>query len=154
MIEQLIAEALTHHQAKPPLSESERERALSQIPFTVPEDVRAYFSKCNGAVLFDPHDSHYRLVGVEGFHRTRFDIFGHDEDEFGPSELFTICDVQDGNFVALDLSKGTAAKCPVVDCFHETFGEPAYQPNTIADSFTEFLRQALKSGNKLYWLQG
>jgi len=93
-----------------------------------------------------------QIGGMEGFHRTRFDIFGHEEDVFGPPELFTICDVQDGNFVAPDLSKGTAAKCPVVDCFHETFGESAYQPHTIAESFTDFLRQALESGTKLYWL--
>lgn len=152
MLEELIAKVLECHQAKPPRPPAERELALSQIPFVVPEDVRVFFTRCNGAVLFDPHYSSYRLVGVEGFHAVRFDIFGHDEDAFGPPQLFTICDVQDGNFVALDLGNGDPKKCPVVDCFHETFGDPGYQPKVIADCFADFLHQALNSGNKLYWL--
>ena len=152
MLEELITEILTRHRAKPPLPRSEREPLLSEIPFVVPADVQLFFSKCNGARLFDSLESRYELVGVQGFHPTRFDIFGHDEEIFGPLGLFTICDVQDGNFVALDLSKASGSKCPVVDCFHETFADPGYAYPIIAQSFTDFLAHALRSENRLYWL--
>src|SRR5256885_776740 len=57
-----------------------------------------------------------------------------------------------GNFVALDLEKAGETECPVVDCFHEAFGDPQYEMKTIAKSFAEFLARALRSCNKLYWL--
>jgi hypothetical protein len=152
MLDKLVTEVLSRHWPKPPLPSAERQRLLTAIPFSIPQDLAYFFTKCNGATLFDPDRSRYMLVGVEGFHPTRFDIFGRDEDAFGPAGLFTVCDVQDGNFVALDLSHAELSRCPTLDCFHETFGDPSYQLRVIAESFTDFLARALDSANKLYWL--
>jgi hypothetical protein len=57
--------------------------------------------------------------------------------------------VQDGNYVAADLSSVNGSYCWMIDCFHETYGSD----DVIALSFSEFLQQALDTGPEFYWLQ-
>src|SRR5256885_1919719 len=96
MIEQLVMDVITTHWPRPPLPMDEQQRLLSAVPFAVPGDVAYFYSRCNGAILFERGKSRYAIVGLERFRRTRFDIFGHDDEALGPSGLLTICDVQDG----------------------------------------------------------
>jgi len=62
--------------------------------------------------------------------------------------MFTVCDIQDGNYVAIDLITGN-----FIDCFHETFGLFG-ECRIVSKSLPEFLSQCLLGGNdQLFFLK-
>ena len=120
----------------------------AKVGWQLDEDLRAFYLHCDGAALFDaPPDANYRILPLAQIRRARVAIFGRDEDEYGAPSLFAVVDMQDTNFVVLDVA-GTPGTYPLFDAFHETF--PSVE--RIASSFEEFLTRALSSGGRSYWL--
>jgi antitoxin YokJ len=63
---------------------------------------------------------------------------------------YALADVQDGNYLAIDLHPQRLGRC--YDCFHETFGEPGYCA-VIALSFAELLNRLAAAGDSAFWLE-
>ncbi len=148
-LETCLSAIARDHFPSPPLAKDAFYAAISALPFPLPADLRAFYGFCNGARLFSLNDPHYRIVPLEMMRRTRLDIYGVDQDDYGSNTIYTICDVQDGNFIGIELSE-SGDHCRILDCFHEDFLEG--ERREIASSFTDFLRKALNSSNKLFWL--
>jgi hypothetical protein len=94
----------------------------------------------------------YRFVPVTEMHPTRIDIYGEDDDEWGPSNWISIVDVLDGNYIAIDVASKSGDEYNYIDCFHETFAIPG-ECKIVAKSFTELLAAALQGGDNLFYLQ-
>ena len=120
----------------------------------LPDDLKTFYWRYKTVKLFDSeYGATYRFVPVGEIHPTRIDIFGEDTDEWGPSTWLTICDVLDGNYIAIDIDSKEDKEYNYIDCFHETFAEPG-ECKVVAKSFTELLRRALSGvGNIAYYLQ-
>jgi hypothetical protein len=125
----------------------------NRIGHCLPDDLRLFYETYETVKLFaaDDYNANYRFVPVSQIHRTRQDIYGIDTDEWGPSTWLTVCDVQDGNYVAIDVLSIDGDACNYIDCFHEVFAVPGHS-KIVARSFTELLRRALKGGGNHYWL--
>jgi hypothetical protein len=59
-----------------------------------------------------------------------------------------LVNVQDGNYLAINVEPGHVGE--VLDCFHETVGQPGWT-KIIALSFTELLDRLLSS-SRCFWL--
>lgn len=66
----------------------------------------------------------YRFVPIREIYPTRIDIDGKKTDESGRHDRLTICDVLDGNYIAIDLASKSGDEFNFIDCFHETFLQP------------------------------
>ena len=51
-------------------------------------------------------DADYRVLPLSEIVRARVAIFGEDKDEDGPSARYVICDLQDGDYVLVDVTAG------------------------------------------------
>lgn len=151
-IQELIQQVREKHVANPPSAEAQIAHLESSSGFKLPEDLKSFYRACNGAELFaEGGNAPYTLLPIEQVKRTRELIFGEDDDTWAPASWYGICDVMDGNFIGIDLNSRDGRTFSVIDCFHETHGSPG--GNTIiALSFTEFLRDALASRGRQYWL--
>lgn len=67
------------------------------------------------------------------------------------ASVYALCDVQDGNYVLVDVAKEEDSRYPLIDGFHETWPDPEYC-TPIARSFSEFLEQVLRTRRSLYWI--
>ena len=125
------------------------------LGYPFPDDIKAFYQRYDTVRLFVSKDGDtlYRFIPVGEIHPTRIDVYGKDIDEYGPSTWLTVCDVQDGNYVAIDIASQDGEYYNYIDCFHETFAMPG-QSRIVARSFTELLHRALRGGdNHQYWLQ-
>jgi len=112
-------------------------------------DLATFYRACNGAKLFESVNAPFEIFALDKIVRARVAIYGKDEDGFGPTTILAICDVEDGNYVGIDISKSYRGCFAVLDLFHETF--PA-QAERIADSFGDFLNGALHSDGRHFWI--
>lgn len=151
-IEDLFDEINELHSTEPFTDPSEIDALERKCDFPLPSDLKTFYRKYMTVELFDsPDGATYRFVPVSDIHPTRIDIYGKDTDEWGPSTWLTICDVLDGNYIALDIASESGDQYNYIDCFHETFAEPG-ESKIIAKSFTELLHSAIKGGgDKLFW---
>ena len=121
--------------------------------YDFPDDMKIFYRRYESVSLYDKEDPLYRFVRVNELHPTRIDIYGKDSIDFGPDHWWSICDIQDGNFISIDLKSVRDNSCNYIDSFHETFAEPG-NSKIVAKSFTELLSMALASGdNQLFFLQ-
>jgi hypothetical protein len=121
--------------------------------YNLPSDLKAFYRKYKSVKLYESkYGFTYRFVPVSEIRRTRIDIYGEDTDEWGPNTWLTICDVMDGNYIAIDIASGNGELINFIDCFHETFAQPG-ECKIVARSFTELLEKALHGGEGLYYLQ-
>ena len=67
--------------------------------------------------------------------------------------MYALCDVQDGNYVLVDVSRQENDRYPLIDGDHEAWPDPAYCKQ-VASSFSEFLEQVLRTRRSLYWIPG
>jgi len=148
----LLEEVKREHFPNPPASAEQVAQFESAQGWMLDEDLRAFYLACNGAKLFRKLGATYFFLPLERIIRARLSICGEDSEECGPGFLYAICDVQDNNYVAVDV-RNSGGPYPLFDCFHETFPEPAYT-RQIAPSFSSFLEQALRSKGHLFWLGG
>jgi cell wall assembly regulator SMI1 len=152
MIEDLFAEIDSCHYAEPCRNPSEIDRLQDKCGYELPEDIKAFYRRYRSVKLFGKADFLYRFVPVSEMHRTRLDICGEDTDEWGPDTWLTVCDVQDNNYIAIDVASKDGEKYNYIDCFHETFAEPG-SCTVIAKSFSELLERALHGGqDTVYYL--
>lgn len=151
-IQELVDQIFEEHVPYPPAENFQIEQFESQIGLKLPDDLKQFYIRCNGAKLFQhTQATPYTLLPIQQVKRTRIAIFGEDIDEFAPASWYAICDVMDGNYIGIDLDSQDSQTYSVIDCFHETHGTPGGNA-IIAQSFTEFLNDALASGSRPYWL--
>lgn len=124
--------------------------------YKLPEDLKEFYRRYKTVKLFDGEwGATYRFVAVKEIKNTGYDIYGDsaNPDEFyWPRAWFTVCDVLDGNYIAVDLSSQKEEKYNYVDCFHETYGIPG-ESQVIAKSFRELLEQSLRNGEQQFYLK-
>jgi hypothetical protein len=66
--------------------------------------------------------------------------------------MYAICDVQDGNYAVIDVSRQENGRYPLIDGYHEAWPDPEYCGH-IAGSFSEFLEKLLRSKGRLFYLR-
>ena len=148
----LLAEVSRLHFPNPPATPEQVARFEARVGWTLDEDLRAFYLHCNGAALFEaPPEMNYRILSLERIERASVAIRGSVEDKDGSPSHFTLVDMQDTNFVILDVATRLNGRYPLLDAFHETYPDEAPR---IASSFGEFLEKALRSGNRSFWLGG
>jgi cell wall assembly regulator SMI1 len=149
-LHELFVEIDTHHTSESCLDASEIDAFEKGLGHELPDDLKAFYRKYR---IFDgEYGATYRFVSIGEIHPTRIDIYGEDTDEWGPSTWLTVCDVQDGNYIAIDIASRDGENYDYIDCFHETFAMPG-QSRIIARPFTELLECALRGGGDAYYLQ-
>lgn len=153
ILEELFAKIETLHVFESCSDKTEIDRFESQCGYRLPTDLKQFYKKYNTVRLFDNEfGGLYRFVPVSEIHPTYEDIYGKDFEGWRPSTWFTVCDIQDGNYIAIDLESKNNNIFNFIDCFHETFAEPG-RCKVIAKSFTELLSRALQSQDRLYYLE-
>ncbi|NTX02582.1 SMI1/KNR4 family protein [Myxococcus sp. CA040A] len=150
-MEHLLAEFSRLHFPRPPATSAQLSSFEARMGWTLDSDLRAFYLHSNGGTLFKPlPDANYCILSLEEIERARVAIMGRDEDTYGAASQYTLVDMQDTNFVVLDVAQQQGGRYPLFDAFHETFP----QTKRIASSFEEFLTRALRSGGRVYWLGG
>nr|WP_224247931.1 SMI1/KNR4 family protein [Hyalangium gracile] len=149
----LLEEISRRHFPHPPATLEEIAALEKRMGWRLDPDLRDFYLHCNGAELFKRlPDAPYQILPLSEIVRARVAVFGKDEDRLGPVSQYAICDVQDGNYVLIDVSRQEQGRYPIIDCDHEAFPDPAYCPQ-IAASFAEFLEGALRSQGRHFYLQ-
>jgi hypothetical protein len=127
-----------------------------QCGYELPQDLKDFYHRYKTVKLFvRGSEAVYRFVPVTEMRETGFDIYGdlvNPAEFLWPQAWFTICDVLDGNYIAIDLVSIKGDECNFIDCFHETFGVPG-ESRVIAKSFREFLEKSIKGGEELFFLK-
>ncbi len=113
--------------------------------FPIPEDMRAFCTRFQRATLFDC----YQLLPISQWQRTGAALCGEEWEDSEPPSWFAFCDVFDGDYVGIDLSPNPEGTNSILDCDHEDIGRRA----VIANSFAEFLGQALGTPDGRFYLQ-
>ncbi|HZH14787.1 MAG TPA: SMI1/KNR4 family protein [Archangium sp.] len=148
----LLEEISRVHFPYPPATAEEIEEFERRVGWRLDPDLRAFYLHCNGAELFKRlPDAPYQLLPLSEVVRARMAIRREDDDQWGPASMYAICDMQDGNYVVVDVARQENGRYPLFDGDHETWPEPAYCEQ-IASSFSEFLEEALRSKGSSYWL--
>jgi cell wall assembly regulator SMI1 len=150
-IDELIAEVRKRHFPLPVVTGAVA-RIEARLGCGVPDDMRQFYSAMGGALLFSESDAPYEFVEPELIRSVAVDVLGDAASEPSvPPSWFSICYVQDGNYVAIDLPAKPNGEVWFIDCFHETIGLEDCS-TVIALSFSEFLERALASKGEHYWL--
>lgn len=150
----LLEEVSRDHFPHPPATPEEIEEFERRVGWKLDPDLRAFYLHCNGARLFKtPTDCPYGFLPLSKIIRARAAIFGkrNDNDAHGPASVYAICDVQDGNYVLVDVSRQESGRYPIIDGDHEAWPDPAYREQ-IAHSFSDFLEEVLRSKGRQFWL--
>ncbi|MFP2901017.1 SMI1/KNR4 family protein [Corallococcus sp. 4LFB] len=149
-MDQLLAEVSRLHFPRPPATPAQITAFEVRVGWTLDPALRAFYLHCDGCTLFETlPDAKYRVLPLSEIQRARQAIRASDEDEDGAASHYTLVDMQDTNFVILDVAAPKGGCYPLLDAFHETYPEEAPR---IAASFEEFLEKALRSGNRSFWL--
>ncbi|HEX2574503.1 MAG TPA: SMI1/KNR4 family protein, partial [Polyangia bacterium] len=122
---ELLAEVSRLHSPGPPAMAEELAAFERRVGWTLDPDLRAFYLYCNGAILFEDrkYGSPYGFLPLAKIDRARFAIYGEDSDQWGPAHLYALCDVRDGDYVALDVSRQEHGRYPLIDAFHSSFYE-------------------------------
>lgn len=150
----LLEEISREHFPYPPATPAQIEAFEQRVGWRLDPDLRAFYLHCDGAELIEPlPECPYRILPLAEIKRARVAIRGKDEDSRGPASMYAICDVQDGNYILIDVSRQEHGRYPIRDGDHETWPNLEYC-RQFADSFAEFLEGALRSRSPGYWLRG
>jgi cell wall assembly regulator SMI1 len=148
----LLAEVSRDHFPYPPATHEELEEFERRVGWRLDPDLRAFYLHCNGAELIKQlPNTPYRILPLSKIVRARVAIYGDDEDKWGPALVYALCDVQDGNYVLVDVARSENGRYPLMDGYHEAWPNPEYCQQ-VAGSFSEFLEQVLRTRRNLYWL--
>src|SRR5262245_47874865 len=125
-ISELVDRIRQEHEVDPPASAAQLQETEARLGFALAPELREFYSCCNGATLFpydDPRHGRlywtYRVLPLAEIVRVRCLIFGEDSDEWHPANWYAICDVMDGNYVAIDADPTTGEVRCLRDCYHE-----------------------------------
>ncbi|RKH47817.1 SMI1/KNR4 family protein [Corallococcus sicarius] len=151
-LDPLLAELTRHHFPNPPATPARIAAFEGRVGWTLDPELRAFYLHCDGATLFKrfPH-ANYHLLPLAEIQRARAAMRPRDDDSFGPASWYTLVDLQDSDYVILDVAHPKDGRYPILDGYHETFPEGV---RPIAASFREFLEKALASGDAFFWLDG
>jgi cell wall assembly regulator SMI1 len=153
-ISSLLEEVSRDHFPYSPATPEEIEAFEQRVGWRLDPDLRAFYLHCNGAELIERlPDAPYQILPLTEVVRARVAIYGEDDDKWGPASVYALCDVQDGNYVLVDVAREENSRYPLIDGFHETWPNPDYF-RQIASSFSEFLEQILRTRRNLYWIPG
>ncbi|NOJ97939.1 SMI1/KNR4 family protein [Corallococcus coralloides] len=148
-MESLLAEVSRLHFPCPSATLAQIADFEERVGWRLDEDLRAFYLHCNGCDLFvSSPDTRFRVLPLEQITRARVAIRGNDRNEAGAASLYTLVDMQDSDYLVLDVARSESGRYPLFDAWHETF--PELVP--VASSFGEFLEKALRSGNQAFWL--
>jgi len=151
-ISSLLEEVSRDHFPYPPTTADEIEKFERRVGWRLDPDLRAFYLHCNGAELIERlPDTPYRILPLSKIVRARVAIYGEDDDKWGPASVYALCDVQDGNYVLVDVARQENGLYPLFDGDHEAWPDPAYCKQ-VASSFSEFLENVLRTRRNLYWL--
>jgi hypothetical protein len=149
----LLEEVSRRHFPYPPATPAEIEAFEQRLGWRLDLDLREFYLHCNGAELFERRpDMPYRFLPLAEIRRARVAIFGEDDDKWGPASMYVICDVQDGDYILVDVSRQEEGRYPIIDGYHEAFPDPEYCTR-ISASFSEFLKSVLDSNGQHFYLQ-
>jgi cell wall assembly regulator SMI1 len=96
-----------------------------------------------------PSDPRYRISSPEDFVEIGMAIYGEPMGRPPQDSWYSLADVQDGNYIAIDCHPARLGLC--YDIFHETASDLG-NCRIIARSFSEFLQRAALSGDDAWWL--
>jgi hypothetical protein len=148
---QFLEEVSRNHFPYPPATQEEIEAFEQRVGWKLDPDLRAFYLHCNGGTLFKRGpDADYRILPLSEIVRARVAIFGEDKD--GPASMYAICDLQDGDYILVDVGRQEDGRYPIMDGWHEAWPNPKHCKQ-IACSFEEFLERALHSGGSFFWLK-
>ena len=152
-IQRLLEQVSRQHFPNPPATPAQLEAFEKRVGWHLDPDLRAFYLHCDGADLFERPNTPYRILSLARIVRARVAIRGKDDDSRGPASWYTLCDVQDGNYVIVDVDARQDGHYALIDGYREMFPDAEYCTR-IANSFSEFLDKALRSGGGHYWLKG
>ena len=137
------------HRSVPQQSSAEIDRAEKAAGQKLPEDLRAFYRRFSSASVQQGLMGWlYSFLPLNQVRPVSELILDKEPAPPGTAGWLAVCDVQDGNYIALDPRSGT-----YIDCFHETFGVPG-QCAIVAISFGELVTQCLTGGNdQLFFLK-
>lgn len=137
----------SEHVWLPPLPNTENliREFDTQQGFRLPSDLKTFYRHCGGAHLFD---GAYVFVPLPEVCHASLAVFGEDSDDWCPPSWYAFCDVQDGNWVGMDLSTGDELTYPILDFDHDNMADC----NVIARSFTAFLAASLAAQGDYFWI--
>lgn len=150
----LLEAVSREHFPYPPATAGEIEAFEQRVGWKLDPDLRAFYLHCNGAELIKPlPNTPYRVLPLSKIIRARAAIFGkqNDDDAHGPASMWALCDVQDGNYVLVDVARQENGFYPLMDGYREAWPDPKYC-GPVARCFSEFLEQVLLTRRGLYWL--
>ncbi len=142
----IIHDLKTLHFPNTPAERFVIQSKLDSIRLHIPQILMDIWEAMNGVNLFDPISPPYQILGIEEFCslNDHFEI-----EDASLKNWFLFCDIQDGNFISVDLSDKETTPC--FDIFHEDW--PDFLESTkVADSLESFLTDALNSSGEHYWL--
>ncbi|RJS19982.1 SMI1/KNR4 family protein [Corallococcus sp. H22C18031201] len=148
---ELLAEVSRSHFPNPPATVAQIAEFEARVGWRLDPDLRAFYLHCDGARLFDRIDPTFYFFPLAELRRARVTMRQDDSDRAGPASWYALGEVQDSNFILLDVSEQPAGRYPIRDGYNEAFPHPDYC-RRIADSFSEFLRGALASRGTWFWL--
>jgi hypothetical protein len=152
LMSQLLEEVSRDHFPYPPATPEEIEEFERRVGWKLDPDLRAFYLHCNGAELIKRlPNSPYQILPLSEIVRARVAIYGDDTEKWGPDSVYALCGVQDGNYVLVDVARLENDRYPLVDGYHEAWPGPKYR-GPVANSFSEFLEQVLRTRRNLYWL--
>jgi hypothetical protein len=148
----LLEEVSRDHFPYPPATPEAIEEFERRAGWKLDSNLRAFYLHCNGAELIKRlPNSPYQILPLADIVRARVAIYGENTDKWGPASVYTLCDIQDGTHVLVDVSRQENGRYPLFDGDHAAWPDPAYCKQ-IAGSFSEFLEQVLRTRRGLYWL--
>ncbi|RKH39708.1 SMI1/KNR4 family protein [Corallococcus interemptor] len=152
LMDNLLAEFFRHHHPNPPASAQQIAAFEARMGWQLDAEIRAFYLRSNGGGLFAPMPNpKYGILSLDEIQRARVAIRGRDQESAGPASHFTLVDMQDTDFVIVDVARRENDRYPLLDAFHETYPD---ETPLIASSFGEFLEKALRSGGRPFWLSG
>jgi cell wall assembly regulator SMI1 len=139
------------HLTYPAASTVEIEEFERRVGWRLDDDLRQFYLSTNGARLFSKINCPFHILPLQEIMRTRVAVFGVDLESRGPPNWWALVDVQDGNYLAVDILCIHEGRYGIRDIFHETATDPEYC-RVIAPRFGDFLQRALHSDGAQYWL--
>ncbi len=127
------------------------ERGEQKLGVRFPDDLREFYTFCDGVGLFERGDGTYTysFLSLEEIDTARMQIYGSNESEHGPPFCFGIVLVCDADYAGISYTSPLTP--PIyIDIFHESY--PEESPAIIARTFTDLLQRALIS-KEIYWFQ-
>ncbi|NRD49017.1 SMI1/KNR4 family protein [Corallococcus sp. AB004] len=151
-MDNLLAEFFRNHHPNPPASPQQIAAFEARMGWQLDAEMRAFYLRSNGGGLFAPMPNpKYGILPLDEIQRARVAIRGRDQESAGPASHFTLVDMQDTDFVIVDVAKRENDRYPLLDAFHETYPD---ETPLIASSFGEFFEKALRSQGRTFWLGG